>query len=269
MIVALIPARGGSKGVPRKNVADFCGAPLLAWTIRQAKAARGIDIVAVSTDDDEIAAIAESEGARVIRRPPELATDAASSEAALSHALAALARDGVEPTLVVFLQATSPLREPFDIENAVDTLIRENADSLFSAAPLHDFCIWAERDGALASINYDYRNRGQRQTFERQWVENGSIYVFKPQVLREHGNRLGGQITLSFMDFWKSFEVDDAESLELCRHLFRLKGLDKAAAQAPRNGYAARAWSHPVAPSGSTARSSPKPKRSSPSTTPR
>ncbi len=223
MNIALIPARGGSKGIPRKNLVDFCGKPLLQWSIEQAKAAKSVDRVFVSTDDDEIAALTEKCGGEVIRRPAEIAGDKASSESALVHALDEMNKLGIDPEYVVFLQATSPLREPKDIDNAVAEIKKQKADSLFSGGRLDDFCIWRRKaDGSLDSFNYDYRNRGRRQDrTEEEWVENGSIYVFTPAILRSAGNRLGGRIVTSEMEFWKSFEVDSREHLDLCSDLFR------------------------------------------------
>ena len=114
--VAIIPARGGSRGIPRKNLRVIAGKPLLAYTIEHALATPSIDRVVVSTDDVEIGTVAARHGAEVIWRPAEISGDRASSEAALLHALDELAaRDDYRPDLVVMLQATSPLRRPDDV----------------------------------------------------------------------------------------------------------------------------------------------------------
>src|SRR3954467_12096692 len=110
-VLAIIPARGGSKGIPRKNVRPFLGKPLLAHTIEHARLAPSVTRVVVSTDDAEIAAIAGRHGAEVVTRPADISGDVAGSEAALRHVLDHLeAAERYEPDLVVFLQATSPLR---------------------------------------------------------------------------------------------------------------------------------------------------------------
>ena len=133
--IAIIPARGGSKGIPNKNLIEFCGKPLLAWSILQAKEAKTISQVYVSSDDEEILTTAAQFGAIPIRRPKELATDASSSEEALLHALNEIEKVGTNiPDLVVFLQATSPLRTTEDIDGAVQKLIETRSDSLFSMA---------------------------------------------------------------------------------------------------------------------------------------
>ncbi len=156
-ILALIPARGGSKGIPRKNLAPLGGKPLLAHTVEQAKATPAIDRVVVSTDDDEIARSAGRWGAEVIRRPAALASDTASSEEALLHALDELRRrEGYEPDVIVFLQATSPLRRDHDVAMSIATLDAEGADALFSACPVHGF-VWRRRGGELEALTYDHR----------------------------------------------------------------------------------------------------------------
>jgi len=224
--LCIIPARGGSKGIPRKNVQAIAGKPLIAYTIEQAKCSNAITRVVVSTDDDEIASVSHSYGAEVLHRPAEIAGDKASSESALLHALDHLKQqEGYGPDLVVFLQATSPLRQPNDIDNAVDTLLRENADSLFSARPVEGF-IWEERkqDGACTPINYDPTDRPTRQALASEYLEeNGSIYVFKPWVLREYNSRLGGKIAVYVMHELDSFQVDVPEDLGLMEQLIRLR----------------------------------------------
>ena len=121
--VAVIPARGGSKGVLRKNVRPLAGVPLVARAVRAALAARSVDLVVVSTDDDEIAAVASAHGAIIIRRPAAISGDTASSESALLHALDDLAGRGIAPSTLVFLQCTSPFTRGEDI----DAMVRGHA----------------------------------------------------------------------------------------------------------------------------------------------
>ena len=211
-VIAIIPARGGSARVPGKNLVPIAGRPLLSHSIGHAREAAHIGEVLVSTDDDEIAALAEAEGALVVRRPAELSADDSPSEAALLHALDSL--KGSDPELVVFLQATSPARRPGDIDRAVERLESESADSLFSACRevVHT---WMIEDGELRSSSYDWRARQRTQEMAPRWRENGSIYVFRPWVLREGRNRLGGKIALYEMDLWTSFDLDAPEDAEL------------------------------------------------------
>jgi len=216
-IITIIPARGGSKGIPSKNLINFCGKPLIAWSILQARETQLVDEVFVTSDSDEILSIAKKYGATPIKRPSDLSTDTATSEAALLHALNSIS---AQADLVVFLQATSPLRDSKDIDTAINTLLKQNADSLFSAALLDDFCVWDKTD-KLHGLTFDPWNRGRRQDREPLLLENGSIYIFKPSILREHNNRLGGKIVWSQMPYWQSHEIDTLEDLELCAYYFR------------------------------------------------
>ncbi len=220
-VLALIPARGGSKGIPRKNLQPLAGRPLIAHTVEHALAAQRVTRVVVSTDDDEIAAVAEACGADVIRRPAEISGDTASSESALLHALDHLRdAEGYERALVVFLQATSPIRRPSDIDDAISTLVDAGADSLFSACPVHGF-VWRRSGDGLRSLTYDHEHRPRRQDIGDDFLENGSIYVFKPWVLRELGNRLGGRIAVYEMDPLHSFQVDEPGDLELMERILQ------------------------------------------------
>jgi len=217
-IIAIIPARGGSKGIPNKNIKDFCGKPLLAWSIIQALNTEEVRSVYVSSDSDEILDIAEKYGAKKIKRPDDLATDTATTEIAIEHVLKVIE---TKPDLVVLLQVTSPLRLITDISGAVQKCLKENLDSCFSGAELEDFLIWRENSqGVLESLNYDYKTRGRRQDRKSEFVENGSIYVFKPWLLMEKGNRLGGGIGIYPMNFWQSFEMDSPEDWDLLEIFF-------------------------------------------------
>jgi CMP-N,N'-diacetyllegionaminic acid synthase len=219
-IICLIPARGGSKGIPLKNIQPLGVKPLVAHSIEQARQCAAITRVIVTTDHPEIARAARQYGAQVIDRPAEISSDTATSEAALLHALDHLReKEGLEPDLVVFLQPTSPLRQPQDIARALETLEQEQADSLFSACPFHG-CLWRRINGRLTSVTYDYQHRQRRQDAVEDFLENGSIYIFKPWVLRQFNNRLGGRIGLYLMDTYDSFQVDTPEDLEFMQSLF-------------------------------------------------
>lgn len=225
-IIAIIPARGGSKGIPHKNIIDFHGKPLLAWTIEDAVNSKYIQKIFVSTDDKKIADVGEKYGAQIIWRPDEFATDTASSESVLKHAISVIGQEQI--SYVVFLQVTSPLRESSDIDSGIEIIKNETSDSLFSAAYVGDFYIWKRGlDGVLSSVNYDSVNRMRRQDFERNYgkhyVENGSFYIFKPENIMSYNNRLYGKISISLMELWKSFEVDDPQGLDFCKTLFQIK----------------------------------------------
>ncbi|MCK1594664.1 acylneuraminate cytidylyltransferase family protein [Bradyrhizobium sp. 164] len=214
--LAVIAARGGSKGIPHKNLLDLCGKPLIAWTVEQARAARGVDVVAVSSDSDQILAAAEAAGALGVRRPDDISGDLASSESAWLHALEAIdARHG-RFERVVALQATSPIRESADIERALETFDREHLDSLLSVCEVEDYFNWRIGANGPEPINYDFRNRRMRQQIEKRYLENGSFYVLIPSLLREQSNRLGGKIGFHVMERHKMFQIDRPEDVKLC-----------------------------------------------------
>ena len=222
--LAVIAARGGSKGIPNKNLIDLCGKPLIAWTVVQAGAARGVDVVAVSSDSDAILAAAEAAGAVGVRRPAAISGDLASSEEAWLHALDQL--DGrVGPFgRIVALQATSPIREASDIDNALDAFEREKLDSLFSVCEVEDYFNWRVGANGPEPINYDYHNRRMRQQIEKRYLENGSFYVLVPSLLREQKNRLGGRIGMHLMERHKMFQIDRPEDVKLCAAIMRSYG---------------------------------------------
>lgn len=218
-VIALIPARGGSKGIPGKNVYPLAGKPLVVHTIEQAIQSACITSTVVSTDDDHIAQVSHEAGASVIRRPADISGDAATSESALIHAIKTLfAREGRLPDLVIFLQCTSPLRRTGDIDGAVRTLLEQGADSLLSVSPSHRF-LWTENADGAHALNYDFRNRPRRQDMQPQYVENGSIYVFRPQALLDTGNRLSGKIALYKMDEEAAVDIDSLLDMKLAEML--------------------------------------------------
>jgi len=221
-VICIIPARGGSKRVPGKNILPLAGLPVLAWSIVHARNAKGIDTVVVSTDDEAIADVARTYGAEVIMRPPELANDTATSESALEHALETWCAAGKDdPELVVFLQCTSPARRIDDIDNAILQLRESNADAVFSGTPQRGFVWGVDTDGTPQSLTYDWQQRKRGQDMDPRFVENGSIYVFRPDLLRKTSNRLGGRIGIYEMDYWSSFEIDTPEDMELLEWILR------------------------------------------------
>jgi N-acylneuraminate cytidylyltransferase len=197
---------------------------LLAYTIEHAREAPSVERVIVSTDAPEIADVAVRFGAEVVWRPAEISGGSSPSEAALLHALDWLrGAERYEPDLVVFLQATSPIRPRGAVEQAIRVLLNEDADSLFSGCRQHGF-LWRRYGGELGSFSYDFHHRPMRQQAPEDWVENGSIYVVKPQVLYEGGNRLGGKIAVYEMDFLHSLQVDEPGDLEAADRLLRAQG---------------------------------------------
>ncbi|MBO3664016.1 acylneuraminate cytidylyltransferase [Microbacterium stercoris] len=216
--VAVIPARGGSKGVPRKNVLPVGGVPLVVRAVNAARAARGIDMVVVSTDDDEIAALALSAGARVIRRPAEIAGDTASSEAAVLHALDALEADGVRPRATAFLQATSPFIDSSALAEAVRRVMASAADSVFSAVPTYGF-LWERTADGMRGLGHHEAHRPRRQDREPHHQETGAFYVFDTAGFRRARHRFFGRIDAVEVPELGAIEIDSRSELDAARAL--------------------------------------------------
>ncbi|GAT73740.1 putative transferase [Microbacterium sp. HM58-2] len=220
--VAIIPARGGSKGVPRKNLQRVGGIPLVVRAIRAASDADGVDLVAVSTDDEEIAAVSAAAGARVIRRPAGISGDTASSESALLHALDELEGEGIAVGVVAFLQATSPFIPADVLSDAVAEVRAGRADSVFSAQETYGF-LWREGgDGAAEAINHDAAVRPRRQDREPHHLETGAFYVFSAAGFRASGHRFFGRTRIAAVPEWTAIEIDDEHQLRIARTLAAL-----------------------------------------------
>jgi N-acylneuraminate cytidylyltransferase len=218
-ILAIIPARGGSKGIPRKNIRFLAGKPLIAYSIGAALKSKYIDRVVVSTEDEEIAEISKRYGAKVIERPEELATDTAPTEPVLEHVVKWLKEyEGYKTEIIVLLQPTSPLRNSKYIDEALDIFLSSDYDSLLSVCPSHVF-IWKMSENSAYPINYDFKNRPRRQDKEPNYKENGAIYVTEYKNLMKNHNILGGEIGLYIMLEEYSIEIDTEFDFWLCEQI--------------------------------------------------
>lgn len=208
-IVGIVPARGGSKGIRNKNIITFKGAPLITHTLEQASASN-LDEVFVSTDDGQIAAVSKKAGATVIDRPPELASDEATTESALLHALEWIRGDGRDVDVVALLQCTSPLRRPKDINRTVSLVTDDSYDSALTCCRDHKF-YWEDQGNSAQPVNYDPQERSRRQDIADRYQENGSVYVSTVDVLEKKNCRLGGRIGINEMPKALSYEIDTPE----------------------------------------------------------
>jgi CMP-N-acetylneuraminic acid synthetase len=200
----------------------LAGKPLIAWTIEVASASTMIERVIVSTEDPEIAGVASQYGAEVVWRPAELATDAASSESALLHVLDELrSKEKYEPDLVVFLQCTAPLTLPEDIDNAVRTLMEENADTVLAVTPFHGFVWQRRKEGDAVGLNHDIKTRPLRQERETQFLETGAVYVMRTEGFRRARHRFFGKIALHVMPSERCWEIDDLADFRIAEALLR------------------------------------------------
>jgi len=224
--LGIIPARGGSKGIPRKNLQPLAGKPLVVWTIEAALRSQLLTRTVVSTDDDEIAAIARQAGAEVIMRPPELAQDTSPTEPVLLHVLDELqAQEGYIPDAVVLLQCTCPLRGASVIDQGIQMWLDTGCDVVMSVAPLQHYNLRGEIDPqGRFQPEYDYNSRPRSQDVPDKFSENGALFVTRTSILRKLGNRLGGDVRALVMDWVHSVDIDTPEDLELAEKLIKALG---------------------------------------------
>jgi CMP-N-acetylneuraminic acid synthetase len=216
--IAIILARGGSKGIPGKNIKYFLGKPLLAWTVIQAKISKNISKVYLSSDSDKILKIGEKYGAIAVKRPKNISGDKARSEEAVLHLLQNL---DYNPDGVVMLEPTAPLRDIQDIDNCINDFYLNKWDSGFSGAILEDFLIWKfNKKNKLLPINYNFKKKVPRQLRDPEVVENGSIYIFTSKSVKKNNNRFGGKIGFSVNQIWQSFEIDNIQDWKFVSLIF-------------------------------------------------
>lgn len=221
--IAIIPARGGSKGIPHKNLQRLADKPLVAHTIKQAQSAHTIGRVLVSTDDAKIGAVAQYYGAEVVWRPAEISGDTASSEAALLHTLATLQQnEGTLPDLIVFLQCTSPLTRAEDIDGTVHALLTEHADTALAATPFHYFLWQQTENGDAVGVNHDKRVRLLRQQRTLQYRETGAVYVMRTEGFLQAKHRFFGKTALYVMPAERCLEIDDPFDLQMAEWLLQM-----------------------------------------------
>ena len=214
-IIAIILARGGSKGIPRKNIRNLNGIPLINYTIKQCFNA-GIDNIFTSSDDNEILEIAENQGSKIIKRPKEISGDFSTSESGWIHAIDNIQNIDIDNDWIFAPQVTSPIREKFDIEKGIEIALSNKYDSIFSAVRFEDFFIWEKKNNKYFPINYDFNNRLRRQDIENfTYLENGSFYLFKGYGIRKFNNRLYGKIGICEMDKSKMFQIDSSEDIPI------------------------------------------------------
>ena len=220
-VVCIIPARGGSKGVPGKNMRPVGGIPLIARAVSAALRSTLVDAVFVSTDDAAIAEAARQSGAGTILRPSELAQDTTSSEAALLHGLDHLADRNVHPEVLVFVQCTSPFINPADLDAAVTMVRQGRADTAFSGVATHEF-LWRDADpstapgaGAMVGQNHDAALRPRRQDRRPHFKETGAFYAMAVAGFRTSRHRFFGCTAVVEVPQLTAIEIDSAHDLVL------------------------------------------------------
>jgi len=217
--LAIIPARGGSKRLPRKNVLDLCGKPLIAWSIEAGLNSKYIDKVVVSSDDDEILEISKIFGAETIKRPDELASDTATTFDAIKHTI-----DNLEKyDYIVLLQPTSPLRNEKHIDESIELLEEKNADAVVSVSEMDHSPLWSNilpQDGNMNSFLKDEVLNKRSQDLEKYYRLNGAIYITKTELLmKEKSFFLKDNIFAYKMDRECSADIDQEIDFRIVKAL--------------------------------------------------
>ncbi len=214
-ILAIIPARGGSKELPNKNIRSLLGKPLIAWTIGQAIRSKHIDNLIVSTDSKDIAKIAKKYGARVpFLRPKRLAKDKSLIYDAIMHAVKWFEKRGEFFDIVVLLEPTSPLRKDFDIDNAIEFFIKnmKRADSLVSLGEVQlekPHILKNVKKGSVIPFMKNKNRFYQRQQLPKVYFPYGVIYISKTDVLKKNKTFYGQRTMPYFIERWQNYEIDD------------------------------------------------------------
>ncbi|WP_127361474.1 acylneuraminate cytidylyltransferase [Actinacidiphila soli] len=234
-VLAVIPARGGSKGVPGKNLAPVGGVPLVTRAVRACREARLVTDVVVSTDDPSIAEAARGAGAEVVLRPAAIAGDTATSEAAVLHAMDDYeARHEAVVDVVLLVQCTSPFITHEEVQGVAAAVVEEGADSALTAAPTHGF-IWRTDEEGAFGVNHDKSSRPRRQDRPQEFLETGTAYAMRADGFRTAGHRFFGRTTLVRTDPDRVLEIDEPGDLDRARALAPLLDADAPGALPTRD----------------------------------
>jgi CMP-N,N'-diacetyllegionaminic acid synthase len=227
-ILAVVPARGGSKGIPRKNITLVAGRPLIAYTLAAAQTAQCLDRVVVSTDDAEIAAVSHALGAEVLMRPAELADDHATTRAVLLHVVEALAATGYRPDAVMTLQPTSPLRTATHVDEAAGLFMADpQADSLVSCLSVphifHPTSVMRQTPDGYLEPFFLGTQPTRRQDKEPVFARNGAA-IYITRTIRLHEYIFGGRLLPYMMAPSDSIDIDQSEDLLAAERLLLERG---------------------------------------------
>jgi len=216
-ILAIIPARGGSKGLPKKNILDLNDKPLIAWSIEASLASKYITKTVVSSDNDEILNISKKYKANTLKRPTELASDTASSEEAVINVIEELKKGGEEFEYLILLQPTSPLRDRNDIDNALELLFASKATALISVCETDNKLLKAFKENEAGYIEGVANNTypfARRQDLPKTYMSNGAIYIIKIDEFLKY-RTLFTKKTISYrMSEIKSLDIDTIDDLK-------------------------------------------------------
>ena len=216
-VLSIIPARGGSKGLPRKNVVDLAGKPLIAWTIEASLKSKYISKTVVSSDNKEILDISVEYGAEIIKRPDNLASDTATSESVVKHAIDCLESTGEVFDIVVLLQPTSPLRTSIDIDNAFDIMFYSDATAIISVCEFDNKALKTfikDEDGFLQGVSNNKYPFMRRQDLPSVYTPNGAIYIINTKIYLENQSLLTATTKEYLMPEFRSVDIDTIKDLD-------------------------------------------------------
>ncbi len=220
-IVAIIPARKGSKGIKNKNVLKLTGIPLINFSIDYAKRSKLIDRVFVSTDGNKISKVSENYGAEIIKRPKKFSSDTASSESAIIHSI-----NYIEKVLkykfdiVVFLQPTTVLRKLGELDQAIKMFIEKKSDTLFASVKLQPF-LWEKNKKKLRPVNFNSKKKRIRTQNNHTLTETGSYYIVKKEVFLKYNSRFGKNVINFDSDYYSLLEIDSISDFKYILELLK------------------------------------------------
>ena len=222
-ILSIIPARGGSKGIPLKNLKLLNNKPLLDYTVTSSLGSKFITRTIVSSDHQKILDRAENLGAEIIKRPKQLATDSSKIEPVIEHSLKYLkSKYDYSPDIIILLQNTSPLRTKKHIDEALNLFLNSKYDSMLSCYRSHYF-LWTSKNNKLLPVNHDPKKRPNRQQMNDQFIENGAIYITTYAAFKKSHCRISGKIGLFEMPQKLSIDIDTKSDLLNANHFLKNK----------------------------------------------
>ncbi len=220
-VVAIILARGGSKGIKNKNILKINGRPLIYWSIKTCLNSKKINSVWVSSDNNEILNLANKFGANPIKRPKRISGDNSSSEKAWLHSIKFIQKNyDIKIDTVVGVQPTSPIRPKKSMDKALNFFYEKKFDSLFTSQKTSDYFVWKKLNRKIKA-NYNYKKRPMRQKIKNNYLENGSFYIFDSKKFLKKKCRLFGNIGNFEMKKIYSFQIDEKEDIQIINNLKR------------------------------------------------
>jgi len=224
-ILAIIPARGGSKGIPRKNIKNLNGKPLIFYTIREAKKSKFLSRIVVSTDDEKISNVSKRYGVDVIKRPKKLAKDTTSSEAVIKHAINYLKKkERFHADIVVLLQPTSPLRKVNDIDNSIKKFLNSNCSCVVTVCETSHTPYWMykiTKNDKLEKLIKSRKVIKRRQDAPIVYQLNGAVYVFHAKKFLKDESIVGGDVRAYVMPYERSIDIDNIFDLKLANLILK------------------------------------------------